>query len=170
MTMAIFPLSGPTNQSRPIANLFNFYVFSTIWMKFSMWTTPTLLFSCPFHAPAPTLLLPGSSFCPASAVLLPCSFQVPIPHIPSSSPVPAQLLPAFYPVLLYSAQLCSCPVPALLLSPTLLMLQPRSCFAPALLLPCSWSCQPQFGSLHHYHQHLTTFFGTMRAAFYGILH
>ena len=132
-----------------------------------MWTTPTLLFSCPFHAPAPTLLLPGSSFCPAPAVLLPCSFQVPIPHIPSSSPVPAQLLPAFCPVLLYSAQLCSCPVPALLLSPTLLMLQPRSCFAPALLLPCSWSCQPQFGSLHHHHQHLTTFFGTARAAFYA---
>ena len=116
------------------------------------------------------ILLPlsCSSFCPAPAVLLPCSFQVPIPHIPSSSPVPAQLLPAFCPVLLYSAQLCSCPVPALLLSPTLLMLQPRSCFAPALLLPCSWSCQPQFGSLHHHHQHLTTFFGTARAAFYGI--
>ena len=95
-----------------------------------MWTTPTLLFSCPFHAPAPTLLLPGSSFCPASAVLLPCSFQVPIPHISSYSPVPAQLLPAFCPVLLYSAQLCSCPVPALL---------PCSCFSPALALlqPCS---------------------------------
>ena len=141
-------------------------------MKFSMWTTPTLLFSCPFHAPAPTLLLPGSSFCPAPAVLLPCSFQVPIPHIPSSSPVPAQLLPAFCPVLLYSAQLCSCPVPALLLSPTLLMLQPRSCFAPALLLPCSRSCQ--FGSLHHHHQHLTTlrisnehFSCRMEIKFYG---
>ena len=104
-------------------------------MKFSMWTTPTLLFSCPFHAPAPTLLLPGSSFCPAPAVLLPCSFQVPIPHIPSSSPVPAQLLPAFCPVLLYSAQLCSCPIPVLLLpcssfSPAFALLQPCSCPAP----------------------------------------
>ena len=90
-------------------------------MKFSMWTTPTLLFSCSFHAHAPTLLLPGSSFCPAPAVLLSSTFQVPIPHIPSSPPVSAQLLPAFCPVLLYSAQLCSCPVPALLLSPTLLI-------------------------------------------------
>ena len=116
---------------------------------------PTLLLlSC--SCSAPTLLLPGSSFCPSPAVLLPCSFQAPIQHIPCSSPVPAQF-PSFCPVLLYSAQLCSCPVPALLLSPALLMLQPRSCFVPALPLPCSWSCPPQFGSLHH-HQHLTTFF------------
>ena len=106
----------------------------------------------------------------ALPLLYSCPVQVPIPHISSSSPVPAQLLPAFCPVLLYSAELCSCPVPALLLSPTLLMLQPRSCFAPALLLPCSWSCQPQFGSLHHHHQHLTPF-SARRAppfmAFYG---
>ena len=54
------------------------------------------------------------------AVLLPCSLQAPIRHIPSSSPVPAQL-PSFCPVLLYSAHasapllLCSSPAPALLL-------------------------------------------------------
>ena len=76
-----------------------------------------------------SLLLPSSCFCPAPAVLLPCSLQAPILHIPSSSPVPAQL-PSFCPVLLYSALLLpySCPAPALL------MLQPRPCFAPALLL------------------------------------
>ena len=39
MNTAIFWLTGPTNQSRPIANLFNFYVFCPIWMKFGMWTT-----------------------------------------------------------------------------------------------------------------------------------
>ena len=32
--------------------------------------------------------------------------------------------------------------------------------------PASTYCAPQFGSLHH-HQHLTTFFGTARTAFYG---
>ena len=88
-----------------------------------------LLHSCSYSAS--TLLLPSSSFRPAPAVFLPCSFQAPIQHIPSSSPVPAQLPPSFCPVLLYSAQLCSCPVPALLL--------PCSCFSPALALlqPCS---------------------------------
>ena len=54
-----------------------------------MWTTPTLLLSCSFHAPA--LLLPYSSpavaSAPAPAVLLPFSFQAPIRHIPSSSTV-----------------------------------------------------------------------------------
>ena len=54
-------------------------------------------------------------------------------------------------------------------SPALLMLQPHFCFAPALLLPC-WSCPPQFGNLHHHHQHFTTFFGTARAAFYGTMY
>ena len=91
---------------------------------------PTLMFlSC--SCSAPTLLLPGSSFCLAPAVLLPCFLQVPMRHIPSSSPVPAQLLPSFCPVLLYSAQLCSCPIPAQLL--------PCKCLstAPALLQPCS---------------------------------
>ena len=53
------------------------------------------------------------------------------------------------------------------LFPAQVTLLPRSCFAPALLPPCSWSCPPQFGSLHP-HQHLTTFFGTARAGFYGI--
>ena len=121
-----------------------------------------LLLSC--SCSAPTLLLPSSSFCPAPAVLLPRSFQAPIQHISSSSPVPTQLLPSFCPALFCSALLLpySCPAPALLL------LQLRSCFASAILLPC-WSCPPQLGSLHHHHQHLTTFFGTARPAFYGIL-
>ena len=39
MNKAIFWLTGPTNQSRPITNLFNFYVFCPIWMKFGKWTT-----------------------------------------------------------------------------------------------------------------------------------
>ena len=76
-----------------------------------------LLLSC--SCSAPTLLLPGSSFCPAPAVLLPCSIQAPIRHIPSSSPVPAQLH-SFCPVLLYSAQLYTGLVPALVLSPLML--------------------------------------------------
>ena len=88
ITMAILWPNGPTNRSQPIVNLFNFCL-STIWMKFGMWTTPTLLLSCSF--PAPALLLPCSSFSPARAVLLPCFFQAPIWHVPSSSPVPAQL-------------------------------------------------------------------------------
>ena len=66
-------------------------------------------------------------------------------------------------------------------APTQLLLLPCACLAPGLLLACSqpapgllmvWSCPapgPAFGSLHH-HQHFTTFttfFGTVRAAFYG---
>ena len=60
-------------------------------------------------------------------------------------------------------------------APALLLLIPCSCIAPGLLLACShpapgllmvYSCPPQFGSLHHHHQHITTFFGTARAAFY----
>ena len=39
MNTTIFWLTGPTNQSRPIANFFNFYIFCLIWMKFGMWTT-----------------------------------------------------------------------------------------------------------------------------------
>ena len=39
MYTAIFWLTGPTNQSQPIANLFNFYIFCPIWIKFGMWTT-----------------------------------------------------------------------------------------------------------------------------------
>ena len=59
-----FWLTGPTNQSRPIVNLLNFYVFSTIWMKFSMWT-----------ANAPALLLLLSCSCIAPGVILACSWS-----------------------------------------------------------------------------------------------
>ena len=132
ITTAIIWPTGLTNRSRPIVSLFNFYVLVQFGWNLVCGLLPPCYFPAPFHAPAPTLLLPGSSFCPASAVLLPCFFQVPIPHISSSSPVPAQLLPSFCPVLLISAQLCSCPVPALLLT--------YSCFSPALALlqPCSY--------------------------------
>ena len=100
MTMVIF-LTGLSNQSRRIANLFDFYVFSTIWMIFGMWI---------INAPDRLLLLFS---CLAPGLLLACSWP-----------------------------------------------------APGLLLPRSWSCPPQFGCLYH-HQHLTTFFDTARAAFYG---
>ena len=117
-----------------------------------MWTTSTLLLSCSFHAP--TLLLLYSSPAPASALPLPYSCPAPFKLLSSTFLAPPQFLP-------------SSPLSALFCF-TQLMLQPRSCFAPALPLPCSWSCQHQFGSLHHlHHQHLTTFFGTARAAFYG---
>merc|ERR1719431_968712 len=70
-----------------------------------------------------------------------------------------------------SLSLCSSPAPAS--APPL----PYSCLAPCKLLSCTFlvspqflpsSCPPQFGRLHHHHQHLMTFFGTARAAFYGI--
>ena len=129
ITMAILWSTGPTNQSWPIANLFTFYVL----VQFGWNLICGLLPPCSFHAPALLLLLPGSSFCPAPAVLLPCSFQAPIRLIPSSSPVPAQLLP--------SALFC---LTLLSSAPALHMLQPRSCFAPALLLPAVW--QPSSSS------------------------
>ena len=105
-------------------------------MKFAMWTTPTLLFSCSFHAPA--LLLPYSSpnstqplpySCPASFKLLSGTFLAPPQFQPSSCPLSALL----YFTLLSSAQLqprscpahasaplllCSSPAPALLALPT----------------------------------------------------
>ena len=100
-------------------------------MKFGMWTTPTLLFSCSFHAPALLLL----SFSPTLAVLLPCSFPAPNRHIPNSSPsfcpvlalflpssasfCSALLLPCFCPVCASAPLLlCSSPAPALLVLPT----------------------------------------------------
>ena len=128
-------------------------------MKFGMWTTLTLLLSCSFHAPA--LLLPFSSPAPASAQPLPYSCPASFKLLSGTFLAPPQILPCS--ALLCSALLlpCSCPAPALL------MLQPNSCFAPALLLPC-WSYPPQLGNLHHHHQHLMTFFGTARAAFYGM--
>ena len=104
-----------------------------------MWTTLTLLHSCSF--PAPALLLPWYFPAPASALPLPYSHPAPSKLLPCTFLAPAQHLPSscrfFLPTLLYPGQLCSCP--------------------PALLLSWSWSCPPQFGSLHH-HQHRTTFF------------
>ena len=94
----------------------------------------------PAHAPALT---------PASDLLLPCSF-------PYSCSVPAYLLLPYSCPVPISALLLPCPASAL----------PGPALGPALLLPCSSSCPPQFGSLHHQH-YLTTFFGTARAAFYG---
>ena len=68
--------------------------------------------------------------------------------LPSSFPAPALLLPTY-----------SYPTPAQFL------LLPCSC--PAQLLPFLTLLLVQLlGSLHH-HQHLTTFFGTAIAAFYG---
>ena len=80
--------------------------------------------------------------------------------LPSSFPTPALLLPTCsYPTPAQFLLLpCSCPA-QLLPFLALLLVQPR--FSLLQLLP-------QFGSLHH-HQHLTTFFGTARAAFYGTL-
>ncbi len=90
--------TGPTNQSQPIANLFNF-CFSIIRIKFGIWTSPALKLPL-LRCSAPTQVLPSSSFCPAPSKLLTCTFSA-----------PAQLLPSFCHALLYSAQLYSCPAP-----------------------------------------------------------
>ena len=115
-----------------------------------------LLLLCSFPAPASALPLPYS--CPAPFKLLPYTF-------PASSP----LLPSFCPALLCSALLlrCSCPDPALLLPCSFLLLA-CSWPAPTLLLSCSLSYPPQFGSLHHHHQHLMTNFwhGESRLCWY----
>ena len=129
---------------------------------------------CPAPAPAPLLLQHRSCSAPALLPLLQCSCTYPAPDT-------AQLLPFFR----------SCPLlaPALLPLLPLLLLSSCSASSPTLLLPCSCpvltsallllcpaptlpgqpsycTCPPQFGSLHH-HQHITTFFGTARAAFYS---
>ena len=162
------------------------YNLDEIWYVSHLATLQLISCSCS----APNLLLPSSSFCPAPAVLLPCSFQAPIRHISRSPPVPALFLPGS--ALLCSALLLpysspapasgqplpySCPASFKLLSCTFLAppqllpsscplsallysTQLSSCPVPALLLSCSCFCP---ASLHH---HLTTFFGTARAAFY----
>ena len=119
-----------------------------------MWTTPTLLLSCSFHAPS--LLLPYSSPAPASALPLPYSCPAPFKLLSCTFLAPPQFLTSSCPL---SALLCFTlltTAPALFLPCSFL---PRSCFAPALLLPCPWSFPPQLGRLHYRHQHLTTFFG-----------
>ena len=102
-----------------------------------MWTTPTLLLACFFHAP--TLLLPYSSpapasaqplsySCPASFKLLSGTFLAPLQFLPSSSPLSALLcftLLSSAPTLFLR---CSCPAHAS--APLLLCSGP----APALLL------------------------------------
>ena len=78
-----FWLTGPTNQSRPIADLVNFYVFSTIWIEFSMWTAnaPALLLLLPCYCIAPGLLLACSQ--PAPGLPMVCSCPAPGPAHPS---------------------------------------------------------------------------------------
>ena len=114
---------------------------------------PLLLLSSTCLSPslAPALLLLPPCSCPAyvRALLLPSS----CPAL-STSPTPALLLPT-----------CYYPAPALLL-PYRASALPGPAPGPTLLIPCSCSCPPQFGSLHH-HQDLMTFFGTARAAFYA---
>ena len=97
-----------------------------------MWTTPTLLLSCSFHAPA--LLLPYSSPAPASAQSLPYSCPASFKLLSCAFLAPPQFLPSScaLSVLLCFTQLCSFPVPlysALLSS------------VPALFLPCSCPAQ-----------------------------
>ena len=116
-----------------------------------MWTTPTLLLSCSFHALA--LLLPFLSPAPASAPPLPYSCPAPCKLLSCTFLAPPQFLPS------------SCPLSA------------RSCFtllssAPAPLLPCScllltYSCL-LLSSAHPSLAAFTiirtlTFFGTARS-------
>ena len=72
-----FWLTGPTNQSRPIANLFNFYIFRTIWLKYGVCTAnaPALLLLFPCSCLAPGLLLACSQ--PTPGLLLLCSWSCP---------------------------------------------------------------------------------------------
>ena len=82
-TMAIF-LTDWTNQSKPtIANLFYFYVFTTIWMKFGMWTVnaPALLLLLHCSCTVPGLLL--ACFQPAPGLLMVFSCPAPDPAHPS---------------------------------------------------------------------------------------
>ena len=78
-----FWLIGPTNQSRPIADLVNFYVFCTIWIEFSMWTAnpSALLLLLPCYCIAPGLLLACSQ--PAPGLPIVCSCPAPGPAHPS---------------------------------------------------------------------------------------
>ena len=111
-------------------------------------------------APPQLLLLPRPCRAPALFLASSCTFLAPRQFLPSSCPLSSLLCftilssaPAL--ILPYSS-----PAPA---SARFLLC---SWPTPTLLPACSWSCQVQFGSLHH-HQHLTTFFGTARAAFHG---
>ena len=76
-------LTGPTNQNRPVANRFNFSVFSTILMKFGVWTAnaPALLLLLPCPCIAPGLLLAYSK--PAPGLLMVRSYPAPCPAHPS---------------------------------------------------------------------------------------
>ena len=142
--MAIFCPTGPTNRSRPIANLFNFYVLVQFgWnlvsgLRLPCYSpAPFMLLLCSYSTPSRLQLLPCPCrtlalllpyYCPAHFKLLSGTFLAPPQVLPSSCPLSA----LFCFTLLSSATAlflpCSCPAPALLI------LQPRSCFAPALLL------------------------------------
>ena len=99
--MAIPWPTGPTNQSRPIANLFTFYVL--VQFRWNLlcglhlpcnYPAPFMLLLCSYSTPpwlqllpcpcrTPALLLPWSCFSPTIALLQPCSYPVPDPAIPS---------------------------------------------------------------------------------------
>ena len=96
-----------------------------------MWTTPTLLHSCSFHAPA--LLLPYSSPAPASAQPLPYSCPASFKLLSSTFLAPPQFLPSSP----LSALLC---FTLLSSAPALFLLS--SCRAPTLLLLLLCSCFP----------------------------
>ena len=68
-----FWLTGPTNQNRPTANRFDFYVFSTIEMKFGIWiaNAPALLLLFPCSCIGPGRLLACSQPAPALPLILP---------------------------------------------------------------------------------------------------
>ena len=162
--MAFFWPTKPTNQCRPIANILNFYILVPFaWNLVCELIPPcyspaALLLPCSSPAPASDLLLPYS--CPAPIKLLSCTFLALSQFLPSSFPLYAHLCFSLFsstPALFLPS---SCPAPA----SALLLLS--SWPAPGLLLPCS--CPPQFGSLHN-HKRLTTFFGIVRATFYGNL-
>ncbi len=83
MTKGIF-MTDWINQSKPTkANLFYFYVFSTIWLKFGMWTANahSLLLLLPCSCIAAGLLLVCSQ--PAPGLLMVCSCPTPDPAHPS---------------------------------------------------------------------------------------
>ena len=121
--MAIFCPTGPTNRSRPIANLFNFYVL----VQFGWNLVSGLRLSCYF--PAPFMLLFCSYSTPSRLQLLPCPCRTLALLLPYYCPAHFKLLSGTFlapPQVLPS----SCPLSALF------------CFtllssATALFLPCS---------------------------------
>ena len=117
--MAILWPTGMTNQSRPIAKLFYFYVLAQFWWN---WVCGLLL---PCYSPASFMLLLCSYSTPRRLQLLPCPCCTPALLLSSSYPAHSELLPS------------SCLAPFFLPSSALLcsaLLLPYSCLAPAPLL------------------------------------